>query len=192
MAQPSKTCPKCGETKPTTAFAKRKSSKSGLQYHCRACCDIVSKAWRKANPDRSRELTARWVAANAVRHKAGKRDHYKANKAAYRANALKHKYGITPAEYDNLLETQAHGCAVCSASCPTGKRLAVDHSHSTGAVRGLLCSRCNTAIGLLKDAPDNLAAALRYLAKHGEALTSEGMLSLLDALDARPGDNPKP
>jgi len=51
-------------------------------------------------------------------------------------------YGLTPAEYDELLKLQGGKCAICRAR-PRSKRLAVDHDHATGAVLGLLCSRCN-------------------------------------------------
>jgi hypothetical protein len=51
-------------------------------------------------------------------------------------------YGLTSADYDTLLEAQGGKCAICRGR-PQSKRLAVDHDHNTGAVRGLLCSRCN-------------------------------------------------
>lgn len=51
-------------------------------------------------------------------------------------------YGLTPSEYEELLELQGGKCAICRGR-PVSKRLAVDHDHTTEAVRGLLCSRCN-------------------------------------------------
>lgn len=65
-------------------------------------------------------------------------------------------YGITAVEYDALLAAQGGRCAICRAR-PKTKRLAVDHNHATGAVRGLLCSRCNH--DLLGSAWDSLAMA---------------------------------
>lgn len=63
-------------------------------------------------------------------------------------------------------ETKARAafrCAICFEAPRLGERLAVDHCHETGVVRGLLCRRCNTGIGLLRDDPMVLNAAVAYL-----------------------------
>lgn len=65
-------------------------------------------------------------------------------------------YGLTAKQYKALLEAQGHRCAICRSK-PKSKRLAVDHDHQSGAVRGLLCSRCNH--DLLGSAWDSLALA---------------------------------
>jgi len=83
-----------------------------------------------------------------------------------RTNSLKRKYGMTLEDYDDLLKTQNGACAICQQSEPiNSRRLAVDHDHITGEVRGLLCSQCNRGIGYLKDDPDILEAAAQYLRK---------------------------
>ena len=64
-------------------------------------------------------------------------------------------------EYKEMLESQGGVCAICGAM-PKG-RLAVDHDHATGQVRGLLCSPCNVALGFLRDDPIRLKAAIAYL-----------------------------
>lgn len=76
-------------------------------------------------------------------------------------------YGLTESSYAALKKVQNNRCAICgvdetSSRCPAG-RLGIDHDHSTGKVRGLLCSRCNSAIGLLYDCPEILQSAARYL-----------------------------
>lgn len=76
---------------------------------------------------------------------------------------LKAKYGITPEHYDSLLAKQRGRCAICSAEAT----LVVDHDHSNGAIRGLLCHDCNLGLGRFKDDPAVLSHALRYL--HGGA-----------------------
>lgn len=68
---------------------------------------------------------------------------------------------ITPEDYINLLERQHGVCAICGGVSPKGHRLAVDHNHDTGYVRGLLCYRCNR-IGL-PWLEQNRIKALRYL-----------------------------
>ncbi len=66
-------------------------------------------------------------------------------------------------------------CAICSRLNLSGRRLAVDHDHATGKVRGLLCSRCNSAIGLARESLDVLKKTVLYLEKH-ETLASIGVI----------------
>lgn len=85
-----------------------------------------------------------------------------------RDNTLKSKYGITIDDYERMFESQNGVCLICGKP-PTGntttKMLAVDHCHKTGLVRGLLCHKHNSAIGLLDDDIELVRAALRYLEK---------------------------
>jgi IS30 family transposase len=60
------------------------------------------------------------------------------------------KYGLTPEMYEELLAHQGGSCAICKNACTTGKKLAVDHCHDTGRVRGLLCASCNTQLGFIE------------------------------------------
>ncbi len=74
------------------------------------------------------------------------------------------KYGITLADFDALLASQGGACAICKGQ-PNGPggRFHVDHCHESNKVRGLLCGRCNTAIGLLGDDPERIEKAAVYL-----------------------------
>ena len=84
------------------------------------------------------------------------------------ARNLKARYGITLAEYDTMLEQQGGCCKVCGTADSGGKgRFHVDHNHTTGKVRGLLCNGCNIGIGHLKDSPDVLLKAAAYLLEQG-------------------------
>ncbi len=80
-------------------------------------------------------------------------------------------YGITYEQYEALLQSQRGLCAICK-QVPGRKGLGVDHCHETGQIRGLLCSRCNTALGLLKDRAENCLRAADYLDYH-DSLCSE-------------------
>lgn len=81
-------------------------------------------------------------------------------------------YGLSPAEYDRLLALQGGRCAICRGR-PKSKRLAVDHDHGSGAVRGLLCSRCNSeALGSLHDSVELAWNAFAYLATPPAGLLS--------------------
>jgi hypothetical protein len=91
---------------------------------------------------------------------------YEADPAKFRArvrrSVLKHRYGLTPEELDTLIAAQGGKCAICGE---VPRRFHVDHDHKTGARRGFLCGPCNTALGLFKDDPKRLRAAIRYLAR---------------------------
>jgi hypothetical protein len=72
-------------------------------------------------------------------------------------------YKLTSEHYARLLLAQDGKCAICLQPCRSRTLLCVDHDHDTGAVRGLLCSRCNAGLGQFQDSPDVLARARAYL-----------------------------
>jgi hypothetical protein len=80
-----------------------------------------------------------------------------------RRASLKHRYGLTPEEFDALLTKQNNECAICYSPEP-GASWHIDHCHDTGRVRGVLCQRCNMALGLFTDDPTMLEQAVKYLA----------------------------
>lgn len=96
------------------------------------------------------------------------RDNLPAHNEMMRAGQLKRKFGLTVEDYDRMVAEQEGSCAICRRPCQTGRRLAVDHCHKTGAVRGLLCHSCNLGIGKLGDDPERLLSAARYLLSHAD------------------------
>jgi Autographiviridae endonuclease VII len=84
-----------------------------------------------------------------------------------RRSRLRTTYGITVAQYDAMLVAQGGGCAICKQPPNTYLRrkasLAVDHDHATGEVRGLLCGRCNTALGLLGESWEVILELFGYV-----------------------------
>jgi hypothetical protein len=79
---------------------------------------------------------------------------------------LKYKYGITESQYDDMFNAQSGKCSICGSTETKDKkrhRLMVDHDHATGAVRGLLCSSCNKALGLFSDSIETMYSAIKYL-----------------------------
>lgn len=109
-----------------------------------------SKAWRDANKERAK--------TNRKRHYEENKEHSLDYSRSY---TLKRKYNLTQAEYNVMLEKQNGTCAICFSKCT--RALAVDHEHSTGRVRGLLCNNCNRGIGHLKENVDTLKCAIDYL-----------------------------
>lgn len=88
-------------------------------------------------------------------------------RAAERARRLRSRYGLTPEDYRRMGARQRWRCAICERPpYPAGTRLVVDHDHRTGEVRALLCSPCNSALGLMGDRAERLESAAAYLRKH--------------------------
>ena len=73
------------------------------------------------------------------------------------------EYGMSAGQYALLLEKQLNVCAICRLACSSGRKLAVDHSHRSGRIRGLLCVRCNLMVGLSMDSSEILSLASKYL-----------------------------
>lgn len=92
--------------------------------------------------------------------------------AAYRAsgkalaNARMRKYGLSPEAFQLIRLEQKNACGICAETF--SKEPHVDHCHATGEVRGLLCGRCNKALGLLKDSPSAFRRAAEYLESVGK------------------------
>jgi hypothetical protein len=101
---------------------------------------------------------------------AYQRAHRAANLEHYRDMELRQRFGISLAEYRALMEEQNGGCAICGSPETAIRKghllpLSVDHNHTTGAIRGLLCSACNIGIGSLRESPDLLRKAIAYIEK---------------------------
>lgn len=129
-----------------------------------------NRAYQKANP----EMTAKHNAIREERIASGQTER-KRNPAKDRDWQLRTKYGISSADYDALLENQGGRCAICGTDEPEGRSRTyfhVDHDHDTGAVRGLLCSRCNTALGLMREDTDAIMGMAAYLLSHQDVLGS--------------------
>lgn len=119
----------------------------------------MTSEWKKNNKDKVREQKRRWRQKNSSRIKET-RKRYK----------LKKKYGISFEIYQQLLLKQNNLCAICGKHAGQNSwehgTLSVDHDHSTGRVRGLLCGGCNYGLGCFKESPERLAGAIRYLATY--------------------------
>lgn len=79
------------------------------------------------------------------------------------------KLGVCNTEYDKMLTQQKGKCAICNSTLNSSRytKFSVDHCHKSGKVRGLLCSACNTSLGMMKDSPLRLRRAAEYLERHG-------------------------
>lgn len=124
--------------------------------------------YRAKYPERSRAYLREYRARNPEKARVWaqtkRQRHGEKIKARFKAINLFRRYGITQQDYNTMLVAQSGACAICAKACPTGKRLAVDHDHLSGKVRGLLCASCNARINTLAfDGTGLFIVALRYL-----------------------------
>lgn len=149
--------------------AKREKKRAQGRAHYEANKEAYkakNKAWREANSERYKELTVAYNAANKDRTREASARWYRENKARAAATSRRLKlrsYGITETQYQAMLAAQGYACPICEKFFAAGTKPAVDHSHTTGAVRGILCRKCNTAIGLMEDSVGMLERAIDYL-----------------------------
>ena len=180
-----KTCTKCGVTQPLENFYKATGGRDGLRGDCKACFRARAKARYPAVRERAIERARRWQAENREQFLATQRrlkqspEGRRKNRAGY----LWRKYGITLEEYEDRLEAQGGVCGICGRPPTARIALHVDHEHTTGRIRGLLCFRCNNALGDFDDDHDRLVAALVYL---GPRRQDPAVRARVDALIHRP------
>lgn len=187
-----KRCACCKAEKALDEFCVSKHGKHGRHTYCRECMKEKRRSisrermqgyqnkWRAANREQLREKARSRYAENpdlgrskSKRYRERHRDRLKDEWAAARRIARLASYGLSPEGYEQLLTAQGRCCAICKGTDPghwSGK-FQIDHDHATGAVRGLLCSGCNTGLGLFKDNRVNLAAAIEYLNRAESQLT---------------------
>lgn len=134
-----KKCKACGLDKPHTEFHQQAATRDGLQVYCKTCSNEKSKQWRRNNP----------------------RDRTDSNRKFWYKNA----YGITFEQKVEMIAAQ-DGCAICHRALDSEKGSHVDHDHATGALREILCGRCNMALGLFGEDTAVLRSAIAYLDKH--------------------------
>jgi hypothetical protein len=143
-----KRCSLCHEEKPFDAFY-FDSHHDRYESRCKECQKLsVAERARKKNTVKAREKYRRNPEPQRRRQR--------------RSDCLR-KYGITLEHYEQMFADQRGVCAICGLPPEPNRRLAVDHCHATGAVRGLLHSGCNLALGNLRDDPVLLRAAADYL-----------------------------
>lgn len=146
-------CRRCKKDKLVDCFHKSTHKVSGISQYCKICTSL--------NRTESKER----IKSGNVKHIVGL---YKKGseelKNHNRNQKLKYNYGITINDYNLMFTNQKGCCAICNIHQSKLKRpLDVDHDHTTGEIRGLLCSKCNTGIGLFNDNIELLSLSINYL-----------------------------
>lgn len=136
-----KQCTRCREFKSLGEYYNYKASRDGKSYRCKSCDDKARYAYRLKHADKQKEMQRR--------------------------RQLRYKYNIELEEYEEMLDKQGGKCAICGGdpvnTSSNNNKLVVDHCHETNVIRGLLCHRCNQALGLFKDSIENIKRAILYL-----------------------------
>ena len=166
-----KTCRVCGEEKPLDEYHKNKGNKDGHLNACKKCVLQQSKEYRSENRDKILEYKKEYYSRpeNKDRRSEYMKDYFSKpeNKDREKSRQLQKKYGITLDEYNQMFTDQNGCCAVCGKHESNQVRsLAVDHDHETGEVRELLCTSCNTSLGLLQENEEILLSMLAYIRRH--------------------------
>lgn len=123
--------------------------------------NVYSRQWAKDNPDKRKSAETKWREQNPDKH----REDSKRRSEKFRMKL----YALAPERHAEMLAAQGGVCAVCGS--PDNRQLSVDHDHETGAVRGLLCRRCNLGMGCFADDPKVLERAIQYLHSSIDAAT---------------------
>lgn len=137
-----KPCSVCKEVKPLEQFGADSKRADGRKRQCKLCLAAAMREWQRTHRD------------------------------SVRRTRIKKKYGLTPEAYEALLTKQGPHCPICGKALPhhlsspdsdLRDAVAIDHNHTTGAIRGILCAPCNKGLGYFVDDPQRLMAAARYL-----------------------------
>ena len=128
-----KKCSRCKEVKPLSSFSKDKQHWSGHKSACKLCAKSDWAIWKITNADRCK--------------KDDRKRHYI------------RKYNLDPELATQLVNDRVGVCKICGTVSP----LVVDHCHTTGKVRGLICSHCNSVLGYSRDNTQTLENAINYL-----------------------------
>jgi hypothetical protein len=163
-------------------FYANPKGRGGLRPECKDCTKQRRREWYVRNREREVDRVRQWALANpdkiAERIAAWRGTDKK--KLADRKSHLKRKYGLTLEQYGAMADAQKGVCAICLEPRPEDRTLRVDHDHETGVIRGLLCFRCNNALGDFREEYELFQRAADYLDRDDElaALARDRVLTL--------------
>lgn len=147
-----KYCKKCKETKDSIYYYNAKHNKDKLSSYCKICTNKANEIRRKSK-----------LLKETKRGRKKKHPGEVGSKINRKSIALV-RYGLTINDYNKMFIKQGGKCAICAKlELFLDKTLCIDHNHETGEVRALLCSSCNSALGLFKENIKSLQTAINYL-----------------------------
>lgn len=196
-----KRCPRCQRSKPLVEFYRSSATKDGRQGHCKACNREILRERAALQPRKSRVRVSapagyKWCAdCDAIKpadefprnrnsgdglaqyckpcHNARGRESKIRLYGGTRHYHLKRRYGIGADEVEAMAEAQGGLCAICKIRPPEH----VDHDHTTGSIRGILCGPCNQGLGQFRDDRTVLMQAHEYLRRQDPVLLQRDRLN---------------
>ena len=183
-----KRCSNCGDTKPQNAFSKNKAMKDGYNNNCKSCLATYHESKGKVSKGEAIKYVDNLVNSGELFRCKGcgedkladkfyhQRSYGSVKLATTKCKSCQSEYqrlktfGLTLNDFNSILKAQGNMCAICDidhdvykSSSYKNKCFAVDHCHTTGVIRGLLCEKCNRALGYFNDNREYLLKAVSYL-----------------------------
>lgn len=167
-----KTCTKCLVKYEDNNFSTSKKYKDGLKSWCISCNKVYMKQYYLEHKIGITNKVHDWVRDNREQKRKHSLSYARRNPEKLKNRSLLNKYGITLDDFKAMKEKQNNICIGCRKPetaihniTKQVRELAVDHCHTTGKVRGLLCSRCNIILGLSSESCETLKNLIDYLKK---------------------------
>lgn len=152
-------CTRCGIWKPLTDYSPNWRYRDGYMRRCKACMNELGRQHYA-----KKKLDPKWYAERRAKARRWLRDNPEKFEVQKRRAFLRQAHGLTFEAYAAMMTAQNNRCGICGTKRKPGDRyLHVDHDHQTGALRGLLCDKCNSGLGHLGDNIAGIRRALAYL-----------------------------
>ena len=175
-----KRCPKCKLILDIQNFNRDRSTKDGLYPWCKSCVKRKDAVNYRSNKETKLLRNKQYDRDNPEKKTARNKRYAASNSKKRREQGIKYRHGITTEQYNELLRIQNNCCAICGkdfALITNIKNIHLDHDHKTGAIRSILCGKCNVALGHVDDNIGVLYKMISYLVAH--SLVMEGGVSRL-------------
>ena len=143
-------CLECRCWKCVEEFRVNKTNSTGVVPYCRPCETIRQRRWRDRHPQMVKDQQARVKATKSKKKRLA-------------------RYGLSEDSYKLLFASQCGRCVICMTQDPGARGWQIDHCHKTGKVRGILCVKCNAALGMASDNVDRLRSMIEYLKRWADA-----------------------
>jgi len=151
-----KICSYCNQQKPMKEFSKDKYNTDGVKTACSECCKQQTKNWQLNNIEHRRVYKQKYNST-----------HKKQRHVSMRIAALRRNYGLSKEQYDLMILKQNNECPICHNKFDEiTHKPCVDHDHTTGKTRKILCQQCNFGLGRFYDNTTFLSNAINYLNLH--------------------------
>lgn len=158
-----KICIKCKKTKNIEEFNQKSKGSATRKSYCKECQSEYNKQYRSKHLDKANAVKRQYYKDNIEKERLRNKNYHK----RYPYRFYKKCYGITIEQKKEMILKQNYKCLSCGTDLKLlkDKKVHIDHDHTTNKIRGILCSNCNTALGLLNENFDNAIKLSEYIRK---------------------------